>query len=120
MSEREEEGAKRDKAMGRVAEAPDNFYEDICDLLISYLVEEVRPGTTFIATDLFRAAMERDPAISPRERRVMGPVMRKLETVDLIAPTGEILGTVTRRSHLGVAREWVRTFTMKPFLEARA
>jgi hypothetical protein len=101
MSERE----KRNRAMSRAQHNPDNHYDMIKNAARHWLIKKVPEGETVVAGQLFKAVIDRNPNLQPREKRVMGPVMRALSVEKLIAPVGV---SNRMRAHRGMAREWKR------------
>lgn len=90
----------RDEAMARVEEAPANLAE----LVYLHALGQVllKPhGVPFTASELL-LNLERQPA----DRRVLGPVMRRLQREGWIRATSSF--TTTGRSHGGTARLWRR------------
>lgn len=103
------EGQKRDTAMARVAGAVSNNYELIASEARRWLTKNILPGTTVVSGQIFKAVMARQPHLRPNEKRVMGPVMRRLEKENLVIRAGI---STREREHRGFAREWKRTRTM--------
>jgi hypothetical protein len=99
------EAGKRDAAIKRARHNPANHYEEILAAGRRWLTRQT-PGVYVVAGELFRFAIARNPEIEPRERRVMGAVMRSLEKEQLIVKAG-ISNRV--RSHKGLSQEWKRT-----------
>jgi len=101
------ERIKRDAALKRVKNNPNNNYDAISDGVRKYLRGKTKLGERgIVSPDVFRAVMEKSPNIKPQEKRVMGPVMRAMRGEKLITP----IGTVTRGSHRGLVTEWKRTY----------
>lgn len=100
-----DEYTKRDDAMRRVAGNPDNNYSDLVAILSAEL-KTVPAGTTMLCADMFAMAMEINPLLKPREKRVMGPVVRKLYALGIIQRTGNLVASTKKRSHSGDAKEW--------------
>lgn len=99
------EGRKRDAAMQRVASNPSNNYELLVIAARRRLLRYYT-GQDFTSGQLRRDVMERNPNLEPMERRVWGPIMRRLETEKLIVRRGV---STRERSHRGMATEWRRT-----------
>ena len=103
MSER----SKRDAALKRVRNNPNNNYDEIVEGTRRYLLRKVSPGERgIISRDIFRAVIEKSPNIQPQEKRVMGAVMRTVHREKLVSP----VGTVAQGSHKGLVTEWKRTY----------
>lgn len=100
------ESSKRDAAMELVAGGQNNQYELICDTTEQWLRDEVAEGTTFYAGDAFEAIRLINPEIAPAEKRVMGPVMKRMEKLGILRVV-EMTRTATR-SHVGLANKWIK------------
>ena len=101
---RKDERSKRDVALQRVADNPNNNYDLILINARAYVLR-LHVGSLIVSGQVFRAIMEKNPNLEPQERRVMGPVMRTLCTEKIIARAGI---STRERSHHGMATEWKR------------
>jgi len=108
MSKRDRgERAKRDAALKRVRNNPNNNYDQILDGIRRHLRNDVPHGKRGLySREMFRLLMEKSPNIKPQEKRVMGPVMRSIHGEKLITP----VGFVPQGSHKGPVTEWKRTY----------
>ena len=83
---------------------PDNNFRRLLEISVD-IVRAYRPGRTFIADD-FHTAINRNPALRPNERRVMGAVMKELKEQGLTRKTRIV--SSPNRSHGGNTTEWAR------------
>jgi len=108
MSKRDRgERAKRDAALKRVKNNPNNNFDQILDGIRRHLRNDIPYGKRgLISREMFRLLMEKSPNIQPQEKRVMGQVMVSLRREKLVAP----VGVVAQGSHKGLVTAWKRTY----------
>lgn len=99
------EAVQRDAAIARAVENPGNHFYWIAECAAEW-VDPIPAGQCVVAGEVFKAVMKLHPHLRPDDKRVMGAVMRRLQSLGLVRAAGI---STRERSHKGNAREWRRT-----------